>query len=146
MPKMTVQRVEQQLRTPQSAAVAGILFAFLCGTSVVLARLALPDGTLADITWSERQIAYLSWATLLAPFSGIAFLWFLGVIRDRLGDLEDRFFSTVFFGSGLLFVGMMFTASALTGTTLPRLRLHAARPPYLPPTCCYLAGPRCTRP
>jgi len=40
----------------------------------------------------------------LAPFADIAFLWFIGVLRDRLGELEDRFFATVFFGSGLLFL------------------------------------------
>lgn len=42
----------------------------------------------------------------LVPFAGIAFLWFIGVLRDRVGVAEDRFFATVFLGSGLLFVGM----------------------------------------
>jgi hypothetical protein len=28
----------------------------------------------------------------LVPFAGIAFLWFIGVIRDRIGEREDRFF------------------------------------------------------
>jgi hypothetical protein len=49
------------------------------------------------------------------PFAGIAFLWFIGVLRDRLGELEDRFFATVFFGSGLLFLGMLFLACAIVG-------------------------------
>ena len=40
------------------------------------------------------------------PFAGIAFLWFIGVLRDRLGELEDRFFATVFLGSGLLFLAI----------------------------------------
>ena len=47
------------------------------------------------------------------PFAGIAFLWFVGVLRDRVGELEDRFFATVFLGSGLLFVGTLFVAAAL---------------------------------
>ena len=47
------------------------------------------------------------------PFAGIAFLWFVGVVRDRVGDAEDRFFATVFLGSGLLFVGMLFVAAAI---------------------------------
>jgi hypothetical protein len=51
----------------------------------------------------------------LVPFAGIAFLWFIGVIRDRVGAHEDRFFATVFLGSGLLFVGMMFVAAAVAG-------------------------------
>ena len=47
----------------------------------------------------------------LLRFAGIAFLWFMGVIRDRLGEYEDRFFATVFLGSGLLFVAMIFTGA-----------------------------------
>jgi len=39
----------------------------------------------------------------LVPFAGIAFLWFIGVVREQLGAVEDRLFSTVFMGSGLLF-------------------------------------------
>ena len=49
------------------------------------------------------------------PFSGIAFLWFIGVVRDLIGDAEDRFFATVFLGSGLLFVAMLFASAALAG-------------------------------
>jgi hypothetical protein len=49
------------------------------------------------------------------PFAGIAFLWFIGVLRDRLGELEDRFFATVFLGSGLLFLAMLFASAAVAG-------------------------------
>ena len=34
------------------------------------------------------------------PFAGIAFLWFIGVVRDGFGRYEDKFFSSVFIGSG----------------------------------------------
>lgn len=51
----------------------------------------------------------------LVPFAGIAFLWFIGALRDRLGHLEDRFFATVFLGSALLFLAMFFTAAAIVG-------------------------------
>ena len=47
----------------------------------------------------------------IIPFAGIAFLWFMGVLRDRFGQQEDRFFATVFLGSGLLFLAMLFAAS-----------------------------------
>src|SRR4051794_22508044 len=47
----------------------------------------------------------------LVPFAGIAFLWFIGVVREQLGDVEDRLFSTVFLGSGLLFLAMLFDAT-----------------------------------
>jgi hypothetical protein len=36
---------------------------------------------------------------------------------DRLGYLEDQFFSTVFFGSGLPFLAMTFAAAALAGVS-----------------------------
>jgi hypothetical protein len=52
------------------------------------------------------------------PFAGIAFLWFIGVIRDQLGELEDRFFASVFLGSGLLFLAMIFVSLAVAGALL----------------------------
>ena len=52
------------------------------------------------------------------PFAGIAFLWFTGVIRDWLGEREDRFFSTVFLGSGIIYVAMMFVYAAVLGAIL----------------------------
>lgn len=52
------------------------------------------------------------------PFAGIAFLWFIGVIRDRLGDHEDRFFASVFLGSGLIFLATVFVAMAIAGALL----------------------------
>ena len=54
----------------------------------------------------------------LLPFAAIAFLWFIGVVRDRIGEGEDRLFATVFLGSGLLFIAMMLSAAALAGGLL----------------------------
>jgi MFS family permease len=59
--------------------------------------------------------AQVAIALNLVPFAGIAFLWFIGVLRDRIGEREDRFFATVFLGSGLLFVAMIFVAAAIAG-------------------------------
>jgi hypothetical protein len=61
----------------------------------------------------------------LMPFAGVAFLWFIGVVRDRLADAEDRLFATVFLGSGLLFLAMMFIAAAVFGAIVI---VHVARP------------------
>jgi hypothetical protein len=47
------------------------------------------------------------------PFAGISFLWFIGVVRANLGRYEDKFFSTVTLGSGLLFLAMMFASAAV---------------------------------
>ncbi len=60
----------------------------------------------------------MSLALNLVPFAGIAFLWFIGVIRDRIGEFEDRFFATVFLGSGLLFIAMVFAGAAVVGGLL----------------------------
>jgi hypothetical protein len=40
-------------------------------------------------------------------------LWFIGVVRARIGEAEDKFFSTVFLGSGLLFISMIFVWGAI---------------------------------
>ena len=114
------QRAEiiKSLKTPRSAAIAGIVFALLYGTALVLIRISIPADLKADNAWLETNADRVSLALNLVPFSGIAFLWFIGVIRDRLGDLEDRFFATVFLGSGLLFLAMTFAGAALAGGLL----------------------------
>jgi len=107
-----------QLKTPRAAAIAGILFAVLYGASLVLVRISIPADQAADSAWLETNARTVALALNLVPYAGIAFLWFIGVIRDRLGDLEDRFFSTVFLGSGLLFLALTFTGAALAGGLL----------------------------
>jgi hypothetical protein len=42
----------------------------------------------------------------------------VAVIRDRLGEQEDQFFSTVFFGSSLLFLAMVCVSMAVAGGIL----------------------------
>jgi hypothetical protein len=42
----------------------------------------------------------------------------MGVVRDRFGLLEDQFFSTLFFGSGMLYLAMVFVGAALAGGIL----------------------------
>jgi hypothetical protein len=113
-PQVTLTR--QALRTPRAAAIAGIVFAVLFTTSMGLMRLSIPEDLAADTyTWLQTHSRFVRLGLSLVPFVGIAFLWFMGVVRDRLGDYEDQFFSTVFFGSGLLFLAMIFSSAALAG-------------------------------
>ncbi|GFH01827.1 hypothetical protein MHIP_23100 [Mycolicibacterium hippocampi] len=105
----------RRLTTPRSAAVAGVLFAVLFAASLVLMRSAIPDDPFAQIGWVSSGRARIGAALVLAPVAGISFLWFIGVMRDLLGDLEDRFFSSVFFGSGLLFLAMTALSMAIAG-------------------------------
>ncbi len=103
------------LKTPRAAAIAGILFALLYGASMILIRLSVPPDVGAESEWLAANGARVALALNFAPFAGIAFLWFIGVIRDRIGNLEDRFFGSVFFGSGLLFLALSFASAAVAG-------------------------------
>lgn len=102
-----------RLSTPRAAAAAGVLFAVLFGTALVLIRTALPEGAEPGAQWLQPGSTHLKVAAVMMPFAGIAFLWFMGVVRDGLGAYEDKFFATVFLGSGLLFLAMMFIASGV---------------------------------
>src|ERR1700756_4968780 len=108
------------LRTSRSAAVAGVIFAVFLITALVLLRLSVPAHPEVPGAWltDSRRRTAVAVALNLVPFAGIAFLWFIGVLRDRIGDREDRFFATVFLGSGLLFVAMLFVAAAVAGATI----------------------------
>ena len=103
------------LRTPRSAAAAGVVFSTLFTVSVIALQLAIPANPGDAGTWLSdptRRKAVLV-ALALMPFAGVAFLWFIGVVRDRIGELEDRFFATIFLGSGLLFVAMLLVAESV---------------------------------
>jgi hypothetical protein len=91
------------MRTPRAAGVAGVAFSLLLGLALVLLRLSVPAIGTEPGDWltNPDRRRTLSVALALVPFARIAFLWFMGVVRDRIGDREDRFVATVFLGSGL---------------------------------------------
>src|ERR1700722_13513585 len=106
------------LKAPRAGAIAGILFSILFITSVSLIRLSVPDSPADPGTWLSHSAKSIGFALDLLPFAGIAFLWFMGVLRDRMGAHEDRFLATVFLGSGLLFLAITFASSAATGALI----------------------------
>jgi hypothetical protein len=112
------------LRTPRAAAVAGIAFSLLLGLALGLIIVSVPSDPARPGVWlaDPAHRTSVAIALNLVPFAGIAFLWFIGVVRDRIGQQEDRFFATVFLGSGLLFVAMLFAAAAFAGGLI----VHAA--------------------
>jgi len=126
--------VPSDLKTPRAAAIAGIVFSVLMISSLLLIRLSVRDNPLEAGTWLRTNSGTVANSLYLVPFAGIAFLWFIGVLRDRLGELEDRFVATVFFGSGLLFLAMLFTAAAVTGGIIIAYR---ARPAELIDSAAY---------
>lgn len=118
--------VWRAVRRPESAAVAGLVFAVLL-TVVILELRSVASDPESWRTWygdvGARDSVGLALA--LVPFAGIAFLWFIAVVRSQVGRADDRFIETVFLGSGLLFVATLFTTAAtLTGV----LRLGAVMP------------------
>lgn len=104
-----------RLTTPRAAAIAGILFSVLLIASLVLVRVSVPADPQEAGAWLSDSWKTVNLALNLVPFAGIAFLWFIGVVRDRIGEHEDRLFATVFLGSGLLFLAMLFTSAAVAG-------------------------------
>ena len=105
--------IRNELRTPRAAAIAGIFFSIFLITSQLLIWVSIPPYPRGTAVEASSHLKTISLALNLLPFAGIAFLWFIGVVRNRLGRLEDRFFSTVFLGSGLLYIAMVFTSAAL---------------------------------
>jgi heme/copper-type cytochrome/quinol oxidase subunit 2 len=99
-------------RTRRSAAIAGIIFGVLLLAAMIMLRIALSEGSLQTLQADTQRRTLIRISLGLVPFAGIAFLWFIGVVREQLGAVEDRLFSTVFMGSGLLFLAMLFTGSS----------------------------------
>jgi MFS family permease len=120
------QLVRRELRSPRSAAVAGIVYSILMITGMILAS-SITRVKPEDITrdWLETWSGTASLVLILVPFAGIAFLWFTGVIRDRLGDNEDRFFATLFLGSGIISVVLLFVWGAVFGAIMGTRALTA---------------------
>jgi hypothetical protein len=119
------------LRTPSAAGWAGILFAVLFTLAVVLIHLAAPanpddvHGWLGNPTGRTELHVGLT----LVPFCGIFFLWFMGAVRSQIGDREDKFFGTLYLGSGLLFLAMLFILAALFVGLITVTNQHSGTPP-----------------
>jgi len=94
------------------------VFGVLLLAALTMVRLALSDTDIDSLRSDPSRRALIGLSLNLVPFAGIAFLWFIGVVRDQLGEVEDRLFSTVFLGSGLLFLAMLFVGSVTTSTVL----------------------------
>jgi heme/copper-type cytochrome/quinol oxidase subunit 2 len=90
-------------RTRRSAAIAGIIFGVLLLAAMIMLRIALSEGSLQTPQADTQRRTLIRLSHSLVPFAGIAFLWFIGVVREQLGAVEDRLFSTVFMAAGCSF-------------------------------------------
>ncbi len=132
-PLPVIDEAGRQLRAPWAASVAGLLFALLFTIALVLLRtqpiLAASDSEMVRLYATGQDFPAVIGGLYLAPFSGIMFLWFIAVIRDQIGESEDRFFATVFFGSGVIFVALMFVSVAVAVTPSVGVRYLEQAPP-----------------
>ena len=113
----------EAIKPPRAAALAGIIFSALMGISFVIIRIATPPYRSDPGKWLTDPVHRdgVLLALQLVPFAGIAFLWFIGVLRNRMGELEDQFFATVLLGSGLLFVACLFTSAGVSAALMASL-------------------------
>lgn len=107
--------VPQLLRTIEAAAIAGLLYSALSlAATFILSEVPDPgDGERSIREWyadGGNQYRVIL-AVNLAAVSSVLFVWFVAVIRRRVGDRENRFFGTVFLGSALLLAGSWLTAA-----------------------------------
>lgn len=114
-PLVASRRLRRRLSSVEAAAVAGIVCAI--GWSLSLRGLLGAPGIGAsegEISrfYSDRANGTVAvvWLQILV-ISTLAFLWFVGVVRGRLGAREPRLFGTVFFGASILLAGLLFVGA-----------------------------------
>lgn len=109
-------QLTDQVRSIGAGAIAGMMFAVLSivGLSMLSSfpSLGLTDAQLTAWFDDGTHQAQLITGLVLTTTSTIMFLWFVAVIRQRLGDSEDKFFATVFLGSSIVFVGILLVGAA----------------------------------
>jgi len=120
-------KVRREVRSPRTAAFAGMGYSILMITGMLLASnitsVRLEDVTLEFLESWSRTVSLILY---MIPIAGLLFLWFTGVIRERLGEFEDRFFSTLFFGSGIIQVVLLFIWGSIFGALMASKNLIAA--------------------
>jgi hypothetical protein len=115
-------------RTRRAAAISGIVSGLLLLTAMTMMRAAISGSAFEDLQSDQQRRALVAYSLYLIPFAGIAFLWFIGVVREQLGEVEDRLFSTVFLGSGLLFLALLFAGAVTASSMLVMLEDPRASP------------------
>jgi hypothetical protein len=133
-PIAALDEASARIRAPWAASIAGLLFAAFFTVGLILIRTsplitAASDDQVLRLFRESQDWWLLIGSLYLLPFAGIMFLWFVAVIRDQIGEREDRFFATVFFGSGLLFVASLFATAAVAGCLVVSSRYLGLGPP-----------------
>jgi hypothetical protein len=97
----------------ESAALAGIVYSVLAVISISIV-FRVPNASTEE-EWSDwigqpRHRRMLLVGLTLASIAAVAFLWFVAVVRRRVGEREDQFYATVFLGSALVSVAIWLVA------------------------------------
>jgi hypothetical protein len=85
---------------PTRSRSGGILFSVLLITVLLLLRLSVRADPLETGAWLKNSADKVALALNLVPFAGIAFLWFIGVLRDRLESLKTASLPLSFSAAG----------------------------------------------
>lgn len=116
-PLIASRRIRRRVASIEAAAIAGLVCAI--GWALALrGLLSAPGIGASDAEINEyygdpsNGTAAIVWLQVLV-LSTVAFLWFVGVVRGRLGDCEPRLFGTVFLGSSVLLAALLFAGAAL---------------------------------
>ncbi len=112
-------QIRQSVRSIEAAAIAGIVFSVLFVAGLLLmSRVPGVDAPVGEINrfyGDSGEVRSVVIGLQLVPIAVIALLWFIAVIRRRIGDREDKLFSTVFMGGGLLFAALVLAGTAAAG-------------------------------
>ena len=95
---------------PASSSIARILLA-------LPPDLTAPDPEITAWYSDAGNRILLTAGLSLSIVAAVSFLWFIAVIRRRIGDREDRFFATVFLGSGIILTVLMLVGAASIAST-----------------------------
>ena len=74
-----------QQAIPRAAAFAGLIFSLLMLITLGIIRVAIPEGLEEQNTVNARFGRAITLGLHLVPFAGLAFLWLIGVLRNRMG-------------------------------------------------------------
>lgn len=116
-PLLLTRRFRRRFASVEAAAIAGIVCAvgWLLSLNGLLRAPGVDaeDVDIVDFYADDgNTAAAVLWLQVLVVAT-IAFLWFVGVVRGRLGDREPRLFGTVFFGASILLALLLFVGASL---------------------------------
>ena len=94
---------------------------------MTMMRISLSEGGLQSLQTDAQRRSLIRLGLNLGSFAGIAFLWFIGVMREQAWQHSGPLVLNGLLGSGLLFLAMLFVGavnSTILLAMLPRPNLN----------------------